>query len=303
MGDIRKLDPQLLLVFESLMDTQSATLSAARLNLSQSAVSGSLKRLREVFDDPLFERRSHGLVPTDRATDLIAPVGEVLAGLRGLAAPNVFEPAQIRGMVTFLATDFAIATLLAPFRARLAEHAPHLRVAFRPFTGIDIASTRHLNDVDFVIGSRGMLPESYVLTSLRTDPLKVFLSKDHPLAHGDLTLSDLTEFPHVVVSLRGTNAATVLDDRLAQHGLTRKVETLCFSFLTLPVLLSDGNSLAIAPHALIDTTRGDLIVKDLPIPLPDIDLFAAWHPRYRNDPRHRWLRHLLESVARRDAPT
>ena len=99
------------------MDTHSATLSAARLNLSQSAVAGALKRLREIFDDPLFERRSHGLTPTERAEDLSGQINDVLLGLRTLTSPHVFDPARATGTVTFLATDFAIATLLAPFRA------------------------------------------------------------------------------------------------------------------------------------------------------------------------------------------
>lgn len=297
MVDIRMLDPQLLLVFEALMDTHSATLSAARLNLSQSAVSGALKRLRAIFDDPLFERRSHGLTPTERAEDLSGQISDVLLGLRNLTSPHVFEPARATGTVTFLATDFAIATVLAPFRVRLAQEAPNLKTAFRPFSGADVATIQNLNTVDFIIGSPGMLPESYSATLLRTDPLMLYMSPEHPLADKDISIQALCRFPHVLVSLRGNNSTSVLDEMLQQQGLTRKVTTLCYSFLTLPILLSDDQSLAIAPKSLADVTAGGLISKPLPIPMPDVKLFVARHRRSKNDPQNIWMRDLLKACS------
>lgn len=279
------------------MDTHSATLSAARLNLSQSAVSGALKRLREIFDDPLFERRSHGLTPTERAEDLNAQISDVLLGLRTLASPYAFDPARATGSITFLATDFAIATLLAPFRARLAQEAPGLQTAFQPFSGADVASVRSLNNVDFVIGSAGMLPESYQATALRSDPLMLFMSQEHPLAQSVVSLQDMTRFPHILVSLRGNTKTTLLDELLEQQGTARKVTTLCHSFLTLPILLQDHHSLTVAPKSLADVTAGNLIAKPLPIPLPDVKLFAAWHRRAKNDPQNTWMRNVLRTCA------
>lgn len=279
------------------MDTHSATLSAARLNLSQSAVSGALKRLREIFDDPLFERRSHGLTPTERAEDLSAQVSNVLQQLRALASPHDFDPASATGTVTMLATDFAIATLLAPFRARLAQEAPGLKTAFQPFSGADVASVRNLNTVDFVIGSPGMLPESYAATALRSDPLMLFMSQDHPLAQSAVSVQDMIRFPHILVSLRGSTKTTLLDDLLEQQGVARKITTLCHSFLTLPILLEDHHSLTIAPKSLAHVTAGKLIAKPPPIPLPDVKLFAAWHRRAKNDPQNIWMRALLRTCS------
>ncbi len=299
MADIRMLDPQLLLVFEALMDTHSATLSAARLNLSQSAVSGALKRLREIFDDPLFERRSHGLTPTERAEDLSGQISDVLLGLRNLTSPHVFDPAKATGTVIFLATDFAIATVLAPFRSELAQEAPNLKTAFRPFSGSDVASIQNLNTVDFIIGSPGMLPESYSATLLRTDPLMLYMSPYHPLADRTVSTKELTRFPHVLVSLRGNNSTSTLDDILQQQDLARNVATLCHSFLTLPILLSDDQSLAIAPKSLADVTTGRLVTKPLPIPMPDVKLFAGWHRRSKNDPQNIWIRELLKTCSTR----
>ncbi|MBD0865561.1 MAG: LysR family transcriptional regulator [Rhodobacteraceae bacterium] len=297
MTDIRMLDPQLLLVFEALIDTHSATLSAARLNLSQSAVSGALKRLRQIFDDPLFERHSHGLTPTQRAEDLSTQISEVLLGLRALASPHAFDPASATGTVTILATDFAIATLLAPFRARLAQEAPGLKTAFQPFSGADVASVRNLNTVDFVIGSLGMLPESYSATALRSDPLMLFMSQEHPLAQSAVSVQDMIRFPHILVILRGNTKSTMLDDLLEQQGMARMVTTLCYSFLTLPILLEDHHSLAIAPKSLANVTAGNLIAKPSPIPLPDVKLFAAWHHRAKNDPQNIWMRNILRTCA------
>src|SRR6478735_7820878 len=79
--DIRSLDIGMLRTFDALMREQSVSRAAARLFLSQPAVSASLNRLREVFEDPLFTRTSHGVVPTARAHALAPQVEKLLADL------------------------------------------------------------------------------------------------------------------------------------------------------------------------------------------------------------------------------
>lgn len=90
---LKRLDLNLLPVLEILLEEQSVTAAAARLHLSQSAVSKQLTRLREVFDDPLFERTAYGLKPTPKALSLAPELRQCLQQLAQFTRPDTFEPA------------------------------------------------------------------------------------------------------------------------------------------------------------------------------------------------------------------
>lgn len=293
MDDIRRLDPQTLLVFESLLETRSTTLSAARLNLSQSAVSGALKRLREIFDDPLFERHSRGLRPTARANELSIPIAGILGAMRNLSASLDFDPATAEGTVSFLATDYALSTIIAPIRDRLATVAPGLRVSVHAYSSEEAFTNSLLLNTDLLIGSPMMLPDTLQTRHLKSDALVLFMAPDHPLAEKTISLEDFVAYPHVAVSLRGRVASSGTDGMLASRGYARVIDTITPSFLSLPALLASGQRLAIAPRGLADVTRGALIHRPLPLEMKPIELYAAWHKRFSQDKRHIWLRRTL----------
>lgn len=286
-----------MMVLESLLETQSASVSAARLGLSQSAVSGALKRLRDFFGDPLFERHSHGLTPTRRAEEIGQAVAEILAALRALAEPHVFHPMKAEGTLSILATDYAIATILAPFRSHLAETAPGISCVLQQFTGVDAASSAVLNSMDFIVGSQAMVPNHFNATHLKREELMVFMSHDHPCAQAGPSIEDLCRFPNVLVTLQNLNRRTRLDELLGERGLKRQIATQCPNFLLLPVLLADAKSLSVAPQGLLPAVSDKLVAFPLPLDLPVVEIYAAWHPRHKEDLRHKWLRRELRQIA------
>lgn len=295
MADIRRLDPQTLLVFESLLETKSTTLSAVRLGLSQSAVSGALRRLREIFDDPLFERHSRGLRPTTRANELSIPIAQILGSMRSLSSSLEFDPATAQGTVSFLATDYALSTIIAPIRDRLATVAPGLKVAVQAYSSEEAFSNTSLLTTDLLIGSPMMLPETLQSRHFKTDARVLFLAPDHPLASQEISLDDFVAYPHVMVSLRGRSSRSETDDALEACGYARVIDTITPSFLSLPTLLASGHRLAIAPQGLAEVTQGSLIYRPLPLEMKPIELYAAWHKRFNEDKRHIWLRKTLSS--------
>lgn len=297
MSDIRRLDPQVLLVFESLLETQSTTLSAARLGLSQSAVSGALKRLRDVFDDPLFERHSRGLIPTQRANELSIPVSQVLSSMRALSSSLDFEPLTAKGTVTILATDYALATIIAPIRDRLASLAPELRINIQAYSGEDATTNSSLLTTDLLIGSPAMLPDTLLTRYLKRDELALFMSSDHHLAQSDteIGISEFCSYPHVLVSLRGKSSRTTIDEMLMSKGHARIIDTITPSFLSLQTLLGGSDRLSVAPKGLADVSCGALVHRPLPFELKPVELYAAWHKRFTHDKRHIWLRRTIAS--------
>src|SRR5690606_13175067 len=126
--DLRTLDLNLLKALDALLDERSVTRAAARLALTQPAVSGMLNRLRDAFDDPLFIRAPHGIVPTLRAEALAAPVKRILADIDVLLQPVTFEPGTANLTFTLAATDYALRAVIVPFIAALKVQAPAIRV-------------------------------------------------------------------------------------------------------------------------------------------------------------------------------
>src|SRR4051812_21043490 len=128
-ADIRSLDISMLRTFDALLSERSVSRAAARLFLSQPAVSSSLKRLREVFDDPLFTRSAHGVVPTARALALAPHVEAVLAEVsRLLAAGREFDPASSDRIFRIVGSDHMSQLLLPPLCRELVEHGSRIRV-------------------------------------------------------------------------------------------------------------------------------------------------------------------------------
>lgn len=231
--------------------------------------------------------------PTPRANELSVPVSHILNSMRDLSSSLDFDPLIAEGTVSFLATDYALATIIAPIRERLAEIAPNLKVSVQAYTGEDAISNTQLLSTDLLIGSPSMLPETLQTRHLTTDQLVVFMSTDHPMAHKEMTVQGFTSYPHVLVSLRGKSTRGVIDDLLAEQGCSRTIDTITPSFLSLQMLLGGSERLAIAPQGLAQISQNTLTYQLLPFELPPLELYAAWHKRFTQDKRHIWLRRTL----------
>jgi DNA-binding transcriptional LysR family regulator len=130
--DLSRTDLNLLVLFEVVMAERHVGRSAQRLNLSPSAVSHGLGRLRTVFADPLFLKTPKGVVPTARAAELAAPVADVLARVRGVIAGRTpFDPARSSRRFTIGAPDGLSAVFLLPLLGLLRQAAPGVKIAIR----------------------------------------------------------------------------------------------------------------------------------------------------------------------------
>src|SRR3990167_3430386 len=152
-ANIRKLDGGLLLLWRELMRQGRATAAGERLGLSQSGVSHALGRLREVFGDPLFLRRPHGLVPTRRALDL-APRIELLTSLtqEAMGGQGAFDPAASARQFHIGAADFVTSLVCAPLLSRLKAAAPGVSVAFRTLVGAAAFDALRRGEIDLALG-------------------------------------------------------------------------------------------------------------------------------------------------------
>jgi len=300
MADIRTLDLNLLRALDALLDERSVTRAAARLGLTQPAVSGALARLREAFGDPLFVRTQRGVLPTPRAQALAGPLRRLLADAEALVRPAEFDPATAEMLLRLAATDYAERTLVAPFLAALRAEAPRARLAVRPLEEAHVLAQMERGDFDLALMRLEAAPPALYALRLLDERYVCALRADHPDAAGPLSLDRFCALDHALVSLAGGGFRGPTDTALAALGRRRRVAVSVPSFLALPALLRASDLVAAVPERLLRGVSGVALLP-LPLDVPGFTMIAAWHERTHHDPAHRWARTLLAAVAARSA--
>ena len=295
--DIRTVDLNLLVALDALLAERNVTRAAARLNLSQSATSAALARLRALFGDPLLLRTAGGMLPTSKGQELVAPVRLVLTEIgRLVQQPGTFDPARAARTFTIAASDyveFAILPRLADF---LEARAPRARVAVRPMDFGAIGRSLEAGEVDL-----GILGAAFAPPSVRSRPLFVerfvcVVRKGHPRVRERLTLDEYCALDHVLVSPSGGAFRAPADEALAAIGRTRHVRISVPHFLLVPEILMRSDMIGVLPERLARSHGDRFHIFDLPFELAPFSVVAVWHERTHRDPALAWLRQSLADL-------
>lgn len=296
---LRRLDLNLLRTLHVLLDEGQVSRAARRLALTQSAVSHSLQRLREHFDDPLLVRRGQRMVPTPRALELQGPLRQILAAIEQMVGPAEFDPAGARGTLRIATTDYGLSMLLPHVLSALAKAAPHLSIAYA-----------HLGDDTFEHLKTGFLDlaltgqESYrdmQTETLFTERFVVLTRPDHPLVGRPLTVDDFAAWPHVLVDVVHSRLFGI-DRNLKRFGKRRQIALRVPHFLSAPFFAQGSDLIVPVPERLaaLYASSLDLAIHEPPPELDGgrFDYVQMWHDRRTNDPLHTWLRTLVRDAAR-----
>lgn len=294
-----RVDLNLLVVLQRLLETGSVTAAAERLRLSQPAVSRALGRLRDTFDDSLFVRTPEGLRPTPRAEQLRAELGGVLSRIDGLlAGSGAFSPAESTRTFNVATTDYGESVLLPRLLHELATRAPGVSVHVLP-VGRPWEAALTEGDWDLHWAPRRKAGAGIVWTHLFDERFAFVVRKGHPMTRRPLTLARFAAIPQIAIAPEG-RGSNPLDDQLARLGTKRRVVAQVPSFLVVPPLVAGSDLGVTLPRRIVDlhAHRWGLAVLDLPFEMPGFDLSQAWHERFRHDPAHAWFRQLVASAAR-----
>lgn len=263
---IRKLDGHLLLILQQLLESFSVTETAKALNLSQSTISHALARLRELFQDPLFVRRPHGLEPTQRALEL-APRIEDLMDLtcEVLGVGRSFDPHLSSRRFTLAAPEFITAAFAEPFLRRLSSLAPSVVVRFVHLS--EEAVTRRLltGQVDAAIGRFEASHPRVDFSPLYKDEFCVACRKGHPISRGRLTTKKYKSADHIWAV---ASSETLRRDAAFDYSNTRG--HLVPHWLTALVVAAQSDFIATCPRRLAESQAKllKLDLLDLPFPAP-----------------------------------
>jgi DNA-binding transcriptional LysR family regulator len=259
--------------------------------MTQSGVSQALKRLRDVFGDPLFLRRPHGLQPTAAALALETPVAQAVEALRAaLGQARQFDPATAEGVVRLAAFDAEQAALVPGLIRRMAEAAPGLRLSVRPLSRRAAVDALAADAIDLALGyiwDRG--PQAIASPLYRQG----FLVVGRPGVIGpeaEMPMDRYLALPHVLVSPEG-DLSGIADAALAAQGLARRVVAAVPQFFPALATVAETGCIATLPDRLARRYARPmgLVCAVPPLALRSFEISAVIHRRHEHDPRLRWV--------------
>ena len=305
--DLRLIDTTILLVFLGTMRHRKATAVAQEMGLTQPAVSHALKRLRNLYDDPLFLRRAHGLEPTALAHDLEPKVRRIVRLLsETLEGFEDFDPGTAATDLKIGAFDYELTGLIPELVAELHKVSPNINVHAFPLQNRDALEALVQGQIDLAIGYFDFPLNSetqFVAEQLYSENYVLAGRRDHPLLVNDIELGDVARARHLLISPYGPNR-NLVDHALHLKGLKRNIQTVVPSLFAALSIVENSDLVVTLPRRVAQNNarRFDIAHKPLPIDGGTFLLHAACHIRNANSPLHTWLLKKLRSVVGDQGP-
>jgi DNA-binding transcriptional LysR family regulator len=295
--DTKRLDLNLLVTLETLLVEQNVTKAAARLHLSQPAVSAQLNRLRHEFDDPLLIPAQRGMTPTAKAMELLEPLRQALDQVRAtVASHRNFDPAKARLTFAIACTDYLQAAVVKPLVVELRTRAPGIRVALRNLDVPQLEAQMARGDVDLALMTPQAAPPSLRTRHLFDERYVLIGRRKHPRLRDEITVAQFAKLEQVIVSLDGGGFVTPVDSALAALGHRRNAVLSAASFLFVPEIVSHSDFVALVPERLVRDRANKLKVMDCPFPVEGFAVGMVWHERSHGHSGQRWIREAIVSV-------
>jgi len=296
--NIAGLDLNLLPALDALLRRRNVTHAAAEVGLSQPAMSRALKRLREIFGDPLLVRAGGGLAPTPTAEALAPKAAAALEALRDVfRAPPALDPSRLKRTIRLAAAD-AQTILIAPrLVARLEREAPGVDLVVSAI-GPDIMSRMELGEVDLCFATAATpLPPGVVSQSLARDRLALVMRRGHPAANRDWTIADYARYRHATVSFFGDGVSEI-DARLGAAGVERRIGLTTPHFMAAVAAVAASDLVTTISAAFAERFAASLGLLLKPPPFDDaLDMTAVMTRLRAADPALQWFAQILRQEA------
>lgn len=295
-------DLNLLVTLEALLAEGSVTRAARRLQLSPSAMSRSLLRLREATGDPLLVRAGRGLVPTPRAMVLRERVAQLVQEAEAALRPA--KELDLRSLVrtfTLRAREGFVENFGAQLVARVQQEAPFVRLRFVQKLDKESAALREgMVDLETGVVGKRTGPELRARGLFRDHYVGV-VRLGHPLSKGKVTTARYTAGGHVAVSRRDLEKRPI-DEALRALGRGLDVRATVDSYSSALALARASDLIATVPEHHTGNLREAMHTFPLPLEAPEITISLLWHPRLEADPAHQWLRGVVVECCAVDSP-
>lgn len=293
--DILRTDLNLLVVFATIYQEKSITKAAEALHVSQPAVSASLSRLREQFNDVLFVRSKNGVTPTNLALALIGPIREGLQSIdAAFKEAEAFDPATSQRAITVSMGDLAEVLFLTPLVSKLhsLQSAMTVRNVMAPSN--EVHRKLATGEVDFAVEFLDIDESSLSRRLLLRDEFVCVLRKGHPALDKKWNLKTYLALDHLHISNRPVGEGMV-DNALHSIGATRHISVRVQHCLVTFQMLKQSDVCLTIPREFVNRCLGhkSFEVRPAPFDIPDLELWLYWHTICERSAAHQWIRQLL----------
>jgi DNA-binding transcriptional LysR family regulator len=307
--NIGRVDLNLLVYLDVLLRERNVTKAANHLGLSQPALSNGLRRLRELFDDPLLVRTSEGMIPTERAEQLQPIIRDVLSKVDMAVQPQTaFDSANEEHLFRIMASDYAESTLFPDLLQRLRREAPGIILDILTPSDVSFLDVER-GKVDMVINRFETMPQSFHQKGIWKDHFACLTSIDNPILQ-NFTLETYMDAQHVWVSKTGMGIGVGMDPHDVQHlgwvdeslcniGKQRRITVFTRHYQAAMLLAEQNDLLVTLPSRAAKLQRDNprVAILEPPFDIPPFELKMAWSPLVQHNPAHRWMRRFIIDVA------
>jgi DNA-binding transcriptional LysR family regulator len=286
-------DNGLLLTLDALFKDQNVTHAATRLNITQSALSARLTRLRQLLNDPLFipAASGRGMIPTPHAVALRPELEKLIDRLNDfINTAHIFEPQNSKRVFRIAATDNPAAILAPDLIPMIKAQAPHMKIAFTLPDKGRIAAHLEQGDVDLFVGTAEDGSNELIATTLFEDEFVTAQRIGHPRGNRPITLDEFCSLDHLLVSTSGGQFQGMVDAALAEMDRERSVSVSIQSYALAPLVLSNSDCICTLPRRFLERFTAALEIYTPPLDLSPFKMILFWHRRMQTDPAHKWLR-------------
>jgi DNA-binding transcriptional LysR family regulator len=291
---LNRLDIKQLQVLQGLLQERNLSRVAAKMGLTQQAISEQLRKLRDLFDDPLFVRQSNGVIPTALAESLGAKITPILRDIEALLDKSSFEAKDQTGTFKISASDYAMMVILPPLLTKLRQQAPKLKIIISEFESDNLHGLMAAGDVDLALTFPDFIPTDMPFDFLFEEHHVCVASRHSALLNKPLSLADIAPLPQLVISLARNNLRGSADDWFRQQGLTRNIVMSIPSFYAALNIIESTDIVAFLPSRLLPSNKVErLQLSETP---PSFHLVAAWHKRSNSSQLHQWILELLQQT-------
>jgi DNA-binding transcriptional LysR family regulator len=297
--NFRDLDLNLLLVFNAIFHERSISKAAKSLGLSQPAVSNALRRLRDFTGDTLFYKSGNGVAPTRAAVMLAIPLRHALDTVeRSLTSVRSFDP-QTSERTFKIETSDIIHTMLVPALVALTRiEAPNIKLEFvlQHTEGARVGLIR--GDYELAFLSKFAITEELVSRPVWTEPMKLILSRNHPLANSSSLTEEQINNLQFVMTSHVPLLREFVDKTFRANGIERNVCCTVADTQSIYPLVATTDLAACVGQTLAEYFNQDdsLVFFDLPFELPSVEAHVAWMKSSDDDDGHRWIREHTVSI-------
>ena len=293
-----KLDLDLLVALDHLLHLRSVSAAAQHMNMTQSAMSNALFRLRDYFGDALLVKIGRRMELTPRAEALKDPVRDVLVRVEWtVAATSEFDPAHSERQFSILVSDYTLATLV-PVLLRLCGGVSNsIRFNFQPQVEIPERLLER-GDVDLMIIPTEFRAKTHPSEVIFEEEFRAIVWSGGALAGKRLTRAAFSQASHVVMQ-PPAGAQSLESVYFKQHEVTRRQDVTTFNFATLPHLVVGTDRIATIHGRLARQAQRTMPIEivDLPFRLPRMKQSVQWHKYRSQDAGLIWLRGMIREAA------